>query len=58
MVPRVKPIILVGDQPVADFFHYEKLQTLRRQKNRHPCSYDLVITFSHILHFCFLLKVF
>ena len=31
MASRVKPIILVGDQPMGDFFHYKKLQTLKKE---------------------------
>ena len=34
MAPRVKPIIWVGDQPVGDFFHYEKLQTLKKEDKK------------------------
>ena len=57
MAPWVKPIILV---PVGGFFHYEKFQTRKKVEKYkgHPYSYDLNITFCHMLHFYFLLEVF
>lgn len=42
MVPRVKPIILVGDQPVADFFIMKNCKHLEDKKIDTHVLKDLV----------------